>query len=207
MTPFLGPGCGQQYTWSSPCWNRCQSKYLWNNKSEEILDKMAPSTTKIQPYKSCPIKVHRTAQCAVSFGRSTILVVHYMGVVWAHSIRGYFASAQYHTMQPNTRCIWTKCTWWARKQTLLSKWAYNKGCKNSLTLQDSETWKTTRSNVDPSVKPKVMPERPTPYHLTKRVQDLINSMLAEDIKWVRTGVRTGSFDLSRHHSTQVKQWH
>ena len=31
------------------------------------------------------------------------------------------------------------------------------------------------------VKPKVVPKRPTPYHLTKRVQDLIDSIVAEGI--------------------------
>ena len=38
-----------------------------------------------------------------------------------------------------------------------------------------------RLHVDPTVKPKVTPERPTPYHLTDRVDDLIATMLADGI--------------------------
>ena len=34
---------------------------------------------------------------------------------------------------------------------------------------------------DPSVKPKITPERPTPYHLTDRVDDLVSTMLTDDI--------------------------
>ena len=36
-------------------------------------------------------------------------------------------------------------------------------------------------HVDPSVKPKVTPERSTPYHLQERVDDLVDSMLTNDV--------------------------
>ena len=38
-----------------------------------------------------------------------------------------------------------------------------------------------RLHVDSSVKPKITPERPTPYHLQERVDSLVESMIADDV--------------------------
>ena len=47
-------------------------------KSWGILDKLKPSTTKIHPYNSIPIKVRETALCSVTFKNRTVPVEFYI---------------------------------------------------------------------------------------------------------------------------------
>ena len=43
-----------------------------------ILDKLKPSTSKIYPYSSIPIKVRGTALCSVTFKNQTVVVEFYI---------------------------------------------------------------------------------------------------------------------------------
>ena len=150
-----------------------------------ILDKLAPSKVNIQPYKSDPIPIHGTARCAVSFGRSIIPVVWHIISGSCEPILSGTASRQLGIIKFNSTPDTFEPIYMVSEeadpsfkddlqQTMMEFPENFTGFKKMKGHQ-------VKLHVDTSVKPKLTPERLTPYHLTERVQDLIDSMLAEGI--------------------------
>ena len=150
-----------------------------------ILNRLVPSTKKIHPYKSDPIPVHGTARCAVSFGSRIIPVEWHIISGSCEPILSGIASRQLGIIKFNE----TPDTFEPihiisedadapfkdnLQQTMVEFPENFTGFKK---LKDHQV----KLHVDSSVKPKVTPERPTPYHLTERVDELVNKMLSNDI--------------------------
>ena len=150
-----------------------------------ILDRLVPSKVKLKPYKSDPIPVHGTARCAVSFGRTTIPVEWHIISGSCEPILSGVASCQLGIIKFNS----TPDTFEAinmvseqadpdLKSDLQDTLLEFKDCFSGFKkLRDHQV----RLHVDSSVKPKITPERPTPYHLQERVDSLVESMIADDV--------------------------
>lgn len=146
---------------------------------------MTPSTIKIHPYKSDPIPVHGIARCAVSFGRSIILVEWHIisgscGPILSGVVSRKLVIIQFNSTPDAFEPI-----------NMISEQADNHFeddlKRTMLEFPDNFTGfkklkgHQVRLHVDSSVKRKVMPKRPTPYHLMERVNGLIDSMLTVSI--------------------------
>ena len=150
-----------------------------------ILDRMIPSDVKLKPYKSEPIPVHGTARCAVSFGRTSIPVVWHIISGSCEPILSGVASCQLGIIKfrstPDTFEPINMISEQADadlktdlQDTMLEFQECFSGFKKLKNHQ-------VKLHADTSVKPKVTPERVTPYHLQERVDTLVESMIASDI--------------------------
>ena len=150
-----------------------------------ILNRMVPSKVKLKPYKSEPIPVHGTARCAVSFGRTTIPVIWHIISGSCEPILSGVASCQLGIIKFNSAPETFQAI------NMISEQAES-GLKSYLqeTLSDYKDCFSgfrklknhqVKLHVDMSVKPKVTPERATPYHLQERVEALVESMVANGI--------------------------
>ncbi len=154
-------------------------------KNWGILKRMVPSKVKIQPYKSDPIAVHGTARCAVSFGNTTIPVDWHIISGSCEPILSGPASSQLGIIRFNA-------TPDAFEPINMISETANANLKTNLQQTATEFAENftgfkklkghqVKLHVDPSIKPKVTPERTTPYHLQDRVQSLIDSMVSDGI--------------------------
>ena len=153
----------------------------WN-----LLEKMTSSSTKIKPYNSNPIPVSGVAKCAVTFGLSSI------PVDW-HIIRGScepILSGQaavdlgiinFSNTPPIYQPIHMIDSNLSGKdkediQSILTN--YPENFQNKI---GKHTSYQVKLHVDSSVKPIVTPPTPTPYHLVKRIERVIDEMLKNDV--------------------------
>ena len=150
-----------------------------------LLEKLVPSDVKIQPYKSAPIPVYGTARCAVSFGRSIIPVEWHVISGSCEPILAGTAARQLGIIQFNStpdmfepiHMISEHADSDLKTDLQDTMLEYPENFKGFKKLKGHQV----KLHVDPSVKPKVTPERSTPYHLQDRVDDLLASMLKDGI--------------------------
>ena len=146
-----------------------------------LLSKMLPSTKRIKPYKSTPIKVYGEARCAVTFGNSSVPVIwHIISGSCEPILDGKAAlqlgiitfNAQEQTFQP-VLMIETECK--SELQEVLKKYPHN------LTGLEKLINRQVKLHVDNAVKPVKSPPRVIPYHLRERADIIINEMIQQDV--------------------------
>ena len=154
-------------------------------KKWNLLHKMVPSKKKIKPYNSDTIPVHGEAQCAVSFGSSSVPVVWHIISGSCEPILSGNAALQLGIIQFNPQpdtfqpvlLIESECKneLKSKLQKCLARYPENFSGLGKLRNHQA------KFHVDESVKPVNVPPRSIPYHLQERAQRTIDEMIKQDV--------------------------